>query len=47
MVEGVAVENLGQIGLDLVIVLPVADLRLDLLKHMAHLDVGAAVLGAL
>ena len=30
-----------------VIVLPVADLRLDLLKHMAHLDVGAAVLGAL
>ena len=47
VVKGIPVEELFQIGAHLVIVLPVAHLPLDLVKHMHHLDVGAAVLGPL
>ena len=47
MVEGLPVQEAVQIMSDLVLVRPVLYLRLHILKHLDHLDVRAAVAGAL
>ena len=46
-VEGLLVEDLAQVGCDLVLVLPVGDMRTDVLVHRHDLGVGAAVARAL
>ena len=46
-VEGLLVENLAQVGRDLVLVLPIGDVRTDVLVHGHDLGVGAAVARAL
>ena len=47
VVERLAVEQLFEIGGDRVVVRPVAHVLLQILKHLKHLDVCAAVLGTL
>ena len=46
-VEGLLVEDLAQIGCDLVLVLPVGDMRADVLVHRHDLGIGTAVARAL
>ena len=46
-VEGLLVEDLAQVGCDLVLVLPIGDVRTDVLVHGHDLGVGAAVARAL
>ena len=46
-VEGLLVENLAQVGCDLVLVLPIGDMCTDVLVHGHDLGVGAAVARAL
>ena len=47
LVEGLLPKDLQKIGRDLIIILPVLDLLLHLVKHLLCLDVGTAVLGSL
>ena len=46
-VEGLLVEDLAQVGCDLVLVLPIGDMRADVLVHGDNLGVGATVARAL
>ena len=46
-VEGLLVENLAQVGCNLVLVLPIGDMRTDVLVHGHDFGVGAAVARAL
>ena len=40
-------QQFAQVGGELLVVVPVLHVLLDVLEHLHHLDVGAAVLGAL
>ena len=46
-VKGLLVQQLVEVGADLLLVAPVLDVGLDVLEHAHHLNVGAAMLGAL
>ena len=46
MVKDDSLEHFGEIGIDLVIIIPVMDLFADVVHHLHDLDIGAAVSGS-